>query len=175
MTMRAVTIKRFTLASLMICASLATGLAGAQSSDHDDEYEALYYDGEVYLAINPGGHSANPNQLTFECFNLGPDLNGTSAGATRSLPTLYAVLWPGATHHRCPDGTFAHDHVATAIPGTLGSSPHWRAVFVIPVSEDVTLPLTSAAAVEAAAEAGHVVLIDTGLIINGPVVRRSGS
>jgi hypothetical protein len=162
------------MASLVICASLATGLSGAQSSGHDHQYEQLYYNGESYLAINPGGHSANPNQLVFECFNLGPDLNDTSADATRSLPTLYAVLWPGATQHRCPDGTFTHDHVATALPGTPGFSPHWRAVFVIPVSEDVALPLTSSAAIEAAAQAGQVVLIDTGLIINGPVVHRSG-
>jgi hypothetical protein len=136
------------------------------------QYEPIYYDDQVYIAQNPGGHSHNHNQLTFGCFNLGPDLNGNTNSAT--IP-IYAILWSGATQHVCPDGSLAHDHVAVAIPGTPDFTPHWRVVFVIPVSEaDMELPLTSEAAVNAAIAAGQVVTVDTGLVINAPVVRRSG-
>lgn len=136
-------------------------------------YEPIYFDDEVYLAINPGGQSANANQLTFGCFNLGPDLNGKARA--EPIP-IYAVLWSGANQHVCPDGSLAHDHVATAIPGAPGWSPHWEVVFIIPIDESVLdLPFTSAEDVEAAIAAGQVLVQETGLVINAPVVKRSGS
>ena len=157
------------LVTLMVASLLITGALGVSADEL--EYEPIYYNDELYLAINPGGHSANPNQFTFGCFNLGPNLNGKPH--VPSIP-IYAVLWEGASQHSCPDGSFAHDHVATAIPGTPGFVPHWKVIFIIPVSDTLQLPLTSAEAVEAAIAAGQVVVVDTGLIINAPVVRRSG-
>ena len=155
---------------VLLTINLVMGLTGAQANPI--QYEPIYYDDQLYIAQNPGGHSQNHNQLTFGCFNLGPDLNGTSNSPT--IP-IYAVLWSSATQHVCPDGSLAHDHVAVAIPGTPNFTPHWRVVFVIPVSEaEMELPLTSEAAVNAAIAAGQVVTVDTGLVINAPVVRRSG-
>jgi hypothetical protein len=160
--------RRSVAACFVIFVIVAAGLVRPQAAP--PELEPVYYNDELYLATSPGGHSSNPNQLTFGCFSLGPDLN--DGEPVESIP-LYAVLWPGG-EHACPDGTFTHDHVATAVPGTPGFRPHWRLIFAIPVSEDVVLPLTSAAAVEEAVAAGQVLLVDTGVIVNAPLVRRAG-
>ena len=155
---------------VVLTVNLVMGWTGAHANPI--QYEPIYFDDQVFIAQNPGGHSHNHNQLTFGCFNLGPDLNGKSKSAT--IP-IYAILWSGATQHVCADGSLAHDHVAVAIPGTPDFTPHWRVIFVIPVSEaDMELPLTSEAAVNAAIAAGQVITVDTGLVINAPVVRRSG-
>jgi hypothetical protein len=86
---------------------------------------------------------------------------------------LYVVIRPGG-HHSCPGGSFEHDHVATAIPGSEGYTPHVRAVLAVLFDPSV-LPLTSAAAIEAAEEAGEVIVIDTGLVIDAPVAGRGAS
>jgi hypothetical protein len=165
--MAALKITRWLLAVLVGGTCVAAGLS-AQSGPV--EYESFYYNDEIYTALSPGAHSANPNQVTFECFSLGPDLN--EKPGLETIP-MYVVIWPGG-HHRCPAGGFEHDHVATAIPGSEGYTPHVRAVFVIPLDPSV-LPLTSAAAIEAAEAAGQVLVIDTGIVFNAPVVRRAAS
>ena len=160
---------------IVITVLLATTviIAGAGAAASPIEYEPIYYDDQVYQAINPGGQSNNRNQLTYGCFDLGPDLNGKAASAT--IP-VYAVLWSGANQHVCPDGSLAHDHVVVAVPGEAGWSPHWKVVFIIPIDENVLeLPFTSNEQVEAAIAAGQVAVVETGLIINAPVVKRAGS
>jgi hypothetical protein len=82
---------------------------------------------------------------------------------------------PGVTQHSCPDGTQAHDHVLSAVPGTPGYTGAWRLIIVIPGPNfDVNdMPYTSVAAVEAGVSAGKLMLQDPGIELLAPVVEGS--
>lgn len=131
--------------------------------------ELAYYNGVVYEWQSPAGTSNDPNQLVRACFMLGPDVNGHPSGPAGRL---YAIVAPGATQHACPDGTRRHDHVLSAVPGVSGYTPHWHLLNVVPGANFTIaiMPLTSEAAVLAAAAAGQVQIIDTGVTIIGPVL-----
>lgn len=102
---------------------------GATSALATEPYiESAYYEGDVYQFIIPSATSSNPNQFTIGCFTLGPDHND-QAGATN---TFYALFVPGASQESCPDGSFTHDHVLTAVPGDPGYSPFWSVHLLVP-------------------------------------------
>jgi hypothetical protein len=155
-----------------VCGVLAvTVLAGPPAANV--ELEPSYYDGDVYILAIPSAKSANPNQAVFACFNLGPDLTDQTTGP---YGTLYVVLAPGATQVACPDGSLRHDHVLSAIPGTAGYVPRWRLVLATPGTafDPSRMPFTSTKAVEAAVASDQLVLTDTGIIFNAPVIGQAG-
>lgn len=166
-----------TLLSIMLCTAflLYPAVLVAASGPPPDqlELEPSYYDGDVYLLAIPSAKSANPNQAVFACFNLGPDLTDQQAGP---YGTLYVILAPGATQVACPDGSLRHDHVLSAIPGTPGYAPRWRIILATPgdAFNPAIMPLTSTGAVEAAVASGQLVLTDTGIVFNAPVIGQAG-
>jgi hypothetical protein len=154
------------LTALVLVAAPALALAPPGTL----EYEPSYFDGRQVVIQIPGATSQNPNQAHFACFALGPDLARSSRAA--SAPPLYVVLAPGATQVACPDGTLRHDHVLSAVPGSLGYTGTWRIILATPGPEfDVaTMPYTSVDAVLAGVAAGELVLTDTGIDFVSPVV-----
>lgn len=156
----------------MLTLGVGNVLAGG-SPTNNVELEPSWYNGEVYLLAIPSAKSANPNQATFACFNLGPDMTDQQTGPAG---TLYVVLVPGATQVACPDGSLRHDHVLSAIPGIPGYVPRWDIVLATPgpAFDAGIMPLTSVAAVQAAAAAGRIVLADTGIVFNAPVIGQAG-
>lgn len=137
------------------------------------ELEPSYYNGEVYLLAIPSAKSANPNQAVFACFNLGPDMTDQKPGP---FGTLYVILTPGATQVACPDGSLRHDHVLSAIPGVDGYVPRWQIILAVPgpAFDPAIMPVNSVAAVQAAVQAGQLVLLNTGLVFNAPVIGQAG-
>jgi len=74
-----------------------------------------------------------------------------------------------------PDGTQAHDHVLSAVPGTPGYTGAWTLIIVTPgpsfhVSD---MPYTSVGAVEAGVRDGKLLLQDPGIELLAPVVEGS--
>ena len=160
------------LALTTVLVALAAFAGGVQSEGpppQNLELEPSYFNGDVYLLAIPSAKSANPNQATFACFNLGPDLTDQTTGPAG---TLYVILAPGATQVACPDGSLRHDHVLSAVPGVPGYVPRWRIVLATPgpAFDPAIMPLTSVAAVEAAAAAGQIALTDTGIAFDAPVL-----
>jgi hypothetical protein len=137
------------------------------------ELEPSYYNGEVYLLAIPSSKSSNPNQAVFACFNLGPDLSNQATGP---YGTLYVILVPGATQVACPDGSLRHDHVLSAIPGTAGYAPRWRIILATPGNafDPARMPYTSSEGVEAAVASGQLMLTDTGIVFDAPVIGQAG-
>ena len=116
--------------------------------------------------------------------------NTSFAGATpKELDAFYVVATQAASPQGAPPNTFAHDHVVRAIPahnhGDLGVQlqgffvlcsgqgivngacvPTWTSVVgpdPLPFATTVNgHPMTSAGAIESAAAAGHVALINLG-------------
>jgi hypothetical protein len=163
---------KFILSILLFAAVLfnPVGRAGAEGPPPEQlELEPSYYNGNVYLLAIPSAKSANPNQATFACFNLGPDLTDQQTGP---YGTLYVILAPGATQVACPDGSLQHDHVLSAVPGVEGYVPFWRIILALPgPGFDISImPVTSVAGVEAAVQAGQLELVDTGIVFNAPVI-----
>lgn len=151
-----------------------TGSAQAGGPPSDNvELEPSYYNGEVYLLAIPSAKSSNPNQAVFACFNLGPDLTDQTTGP---YGTLYVILAPGATQVACPDGSLRHDHVLSAVPGTPGYAPRWQIILATPgdAFDPAMMPLTSTEAVEVAVASGQLVLTDTGIIFDAPVIGQAG-
>lgn len=161
-----------TLLSAMLVFSTGSAQAGGPPGDNV-ELEPSYFNGEVYLLAIPSAKSASPNQAVFACFNLGPDLTDQQTGP---YGTLYVILAPGATQVACPDGSLRHDHVLSAIPGTPGYAPRWRIILATPgdAFNPTIMPLTSTSAVEAAVASGQLVLTDTGIVFNAPVIGQAG-
>lgn len=152
-------------AGVLVMAAVVTPAAGRAL------FEPAYYDDQpVFFRVASMG-SANPNQTRILCFDIGPDTSTT--GRAASVPTLYAVFAPGATHERCPDGSSAHDHVLSAVPGSDGYNGAVRIVAAIPTGSfnPAVMPITSAAEVEALAAAGQLTLADTGITMIAHVVR----
>lgn len=164
------------IAVALLCAilGLSAGSVRAGGPPADNvELEPSYYNGEVYLLAIPSAKSSNSNQSIFACFNLGPDLTDQTTGP---YGTLYVVLAPGATQVACPDGSLRHDHVLSAIPGTHGYVPRWRIILATPGAafDSSLMPFTSVEAVEAAVASGQLVLTDTGIVFNAPVIGQVG-
>jgi hypothetical protein len=153
-------------------AALVTGAVpvAAQPPVGQLSVETGYYEGHTVTFLQPSVTSSNPNQGQFACFQLGPDLSGGNRAAT--APPLYVIIAPGATQHSCPDGSLRHDHVLSAAPGSPGYTAAWSLVLVLPTDAFVPaeMPFTSVAAVQAAAAAGHVTLVETGVRMIAPVV-----
>lgn len=65
-----------------------------------------------------------------------------------------------------------HDHVITFVPGVPGYLPQWNPTLVLPgpAFDPSIMPLTSEAAVKAAAAANQVIIIPTSVVINQPVI-----
>jgi hypothetical protein len=166
-----------TVIPILLCAVFLVGtgvsaLAGGPPPDQV-ELEPSYYEGEVYLLAIPSAKSANPNQATFACFSLGPDLTDQETGP---FGTLYVILAPGATQVACPDGSLQHDHVLSAVPGVDGYVPRWLIILAVPgpAFGPAIMPVTSVAGVQAAAEAGQLELVDTGIVFDAPVIGQAG-
>lgn len=148
---------------------VADNTTGDLSRAHVSGRELAFYQGKVYQWMSPAGSSSDPNQLVRACFDLGPDLNDHPSGPAGRL---YALVLPGASQHACPDGSRRHDHVLSAIPGTPGYVPRWHLINVVPgpnFSSNI-MPITSEQALLAAAAAGQVDIIQTGVIVLGPVL-----
>jgi hypothetical protein len=131
--------------------------------------ELAFFQGAIYQWMSPAGSSSDPNQLVRACFHLGPDLTGHPSGPAGRL---YAIVVPGATQHACPDGSRRHDHVLSAVPGTEGYVPRWHLINAVPgpnFSINI-MPLTSEHAVLAAVAAGQIALLQTGVVVMGPVL-----
>jgi hypothetical protein len=129
-----------------------------------------YYNGAVYTLIVPSGNSSNPNQFLVLCFPpQGPNFNNHSHAPAN---TFYEILLPGATQYACPDGSLRHDHVMTFVPGVPGYRPLWNPTLFLPgPAFDVSImPLTSEAAVKAAAAANQVIIIPTSDVLHQPVI-----
>jgi hypothetical protein len=162
--------------SIMLCAAFLlqpAAFAAADGPPPDQlELEPSYYNGEVYLLAIPSAKSANPNQAVFACFNLGPDLTDQQTGP---YGTLYVILAPGATQVGCPDGSLRHDHVLSSVPGAEEYTPSWQIILAVPgpAFDPAIMPVTSVAEVEAAAQAGQLQLVNTGIIFNAPVLGRA--
>jgi hypothetical protein len=140
--------------------------------------EPSWYNGERYLIAVPSAGSANPNQFPVACFRLGVNLNNQRA--TGPTGTMYAILNPVNPDH--PSECFPHDHVLSAVPGVQGYAPRWQVVIGLPGANfhPSILPLTSEAAVLAAAAAGQIVLVSPvtllgaqGDILLAPVIGRA--
>lgn len=161
--------------SFILCAAFLlhpAKLAAADGPPTDQlELEPSYYNGNVFMLAIPSAKSANPHQAVFACFNLGPNLTDQTTGP---YGTLYVILAPGATQVACPDGSLQHDHVLSAVPGVDGYVPFWRIILATPGSgfDSAIMPITSVAGVEAAVQAGQLVLLDTGIVFNAPVIGR---
>jgi hypothetical protein len=165
------------LTSLILCILFLLALsvsvwAGGPPAEQV-ELEPSYYEGEIYLLAIPSAKSGNPNQATFACFNLGPDLTDQATGP---YGILYVVLAPGATQVACPDGSLRHDHVLSAIPGVEGYTPRWKIILALPgpAFDPALMPFTSTSAVQTAIQAGQLELLDTGIVFNAPVIGQVG-
>ena len=154
----------FALLALMTSAVMAHGDSGAAN-------EFAYYDGQLYGLHIPSEDSSNPNQFTFFCYSLGPNLTEKPAGPTT---TMYAILAEGASLDSCPDGSDKHDHLISAVPGVPGYAPRWNIKIVLegPNFDVSIMPVTSEQALVAAVDAGQLVIVDppVPIIFNAPVV-----
>jgi hypothetical protein len=127
--------------------------------------EVVTADGQVVTA------SDNQNELiVLGCFRAGPDFTDHAHDATSA--TLYALFLPGADQHACPDGTQAHDHIVSAVPGSPGYATLWnlKAVVPGPAFNQSIMPITSERALLNAEAFGQVVIMDTGVPLKGVIV-----
>jgi len=154
-------------------AGAAVGLAliVATSGVAAGEPETAWFDGHQVGFRIPAGDSSDPNQYTFACFSVGPDLSRTNRSAP--APIMYVVVNDYATGHHCPgDPTLLrHDHVLTTAPGHPGYTASWTIVLALPGPkfDSADMPYTSAAAVQAGVDAGQLVLVNAGFRTVAPV------
>ena len=160
-------------ASLMaVCALLVAAIPGVALATHGKKPEKFpaWYEGEVrQVMMGPSGNSRNPNQAPSPCWGLGPNFSETNRSA--DVPLFYTLFVPGATQMMCPDGTRVHDMVLTAVPGDPGYNGAVQLVRCVdgPNPGVPAMPLTSAAAVEAAWDAGDLTCT-FGPVLAAPVV-----
>ena len=137
-------------------------------------FEPAYFnDQTVWFRVASSG-SANPNQATVLCFNIGPDVSATERSA--SVSPLYVIFAPGATNEQCPDGSNLHDHVFSAGPGSPGYNGAVRIVAAMATGtfDPSVMPITSAAEVQALVSAGQLTLADTGITMIAHLVGGKG-
>jgi hypothetical protein len=147
--------KRITAALAVLAAAVVVGAVPASAGRTT---EAAYYNGGLVHFQIPSSDSANGNQFTNLCYNLGPDITQTPRRATAQLWVLFV---PGATQHSCPDGSWAHDHVLSAVPGSPNYTGAWTVNVVVPGPNfDIAdMPYTSVAAVQSGIAAGKLTLL----------------
>jgi hypothetical protein len=138
------------LALLLLPASALATHAG----NTPEKWPAWYEGQQVTTMMGPSGNSQNPNQLPSSCFGPGPDFRDNKDAD--GLPVIYIVLATGATQMSCPNGAMMHDMVFTVAPGDLAYRPFVAFVYCFAGSsfDAMAMPYTSAAAVEAARDAG---------------------
>jgi len=155
------------LATAIVLSAVAIAIAVVPAAARS--VEDAYYNGRVVQFQLPSSASANPNQTIIGCYHAGPNITAASRPAPANL---YALFVPGVTQHSCPDGSLAHDHVLSAVPGSPGYSAAWALIQVVPGPNFsvADMPYTSEAAVLAGAAAGKLVLIPTGITLLAPVV-----
>ena len=159
--------KRITAALAVLAAAVVVGAVPASAGRTT---EAAYYNGGLVHFQIPSSDSANGNQFTNLCYNLGPDITQTPRRATAQFWVLFV---PGATQHSCPDGSWAHDHVLSAAPGSPDYTGTWTVNVVVPGPNfDIAdMPYTSVAAVQAGIAAGKLtVLVPAAFELLAPVV-----
>src|SRR2546422_738138 len=134
--------------------------------------EPVYYEGRVLFAQLAAATSSDPNQLQFLCYNFGHDFNPSDQNELAS--PVYVIIAPGATQHAgCPDGSApTHDHVVGVIPGDGGYTGFYRitAVVALPNFNASRMPITSVAAMQAAVDAGEMVVLAPLFVIHAPIV-----
>jgi hypothetical protein len=155
------------LATTIALAAIAVAVAVVPAAARS--VEDAYYNGHVVQFQLPSSDSANSNQTIIGCYHAGPNITGTSRIAPAKL---YALFVPGVTQHSCPDGSLAHDHVLSTVPGSPDYTGAWTLIQVVPGPNFsvADMPYTSEAAVLAGAAAGKLVLIPTGIDLLAPVV-----
>ena len=159
--------KRITAALAVFAAAAA--IVGTPASA-GPATEAAYYNGSIVHFQIPSANSANRNQFTNLCYNLGPDITQTPRRATAMF---WALFVPGVTEHSCPDGTAAHDHVLSAVPGSPDYTGAWSVNIVVagPNFDIADMPYTSVAAVQSGIAAGKLTLLAAGAFeLLAPVV-----
>ena len=134
--------------------------------------EPVYYEGQVLFAQLAAATSSDPNQLQFLCYNFGHDFNPSDQNALAS--PVYVIIAPGATQHAgCADGSApTHDHVVGVIPGDAGYTGFYRitAVVALPNFNPSRMPITSVAAMQAAVDAGEMVVLSPLFVIHAPII-----
>ena len=134
--------------------------------------EPVYYEGRVLFAQLAAATSSDPNQLRFLCYNFGHDFNASDQNALAS--PVYVIIAPGATQHAgCPDGSApTHDHVVGVIPGDGGYTGfyHITAVVALPNFNASRMPIPSVAAMQAAVDAGEMVVLPPLFVIHAPII-----
>jgi hypothetical protein len=154
------------LAAAVLLAGTAYAGSGGQL-----RIEKAWYAGHEITFLQPSLFSANPNGGVLACFGLGPDLSGIS----RPTQPLYVIFDDTATEDHCdgqPD-VLRHDHVLPVAPGDRGYTGAWTLVLLVettPGSIDLaTHPITTAAQVRAALNAGTLIDVTSALAPGGPV------
>jgi len=133
--------------------------------------EKAWYAGHEIRFLQPSLFSANPNGGVLACFGLGPDLSGIS----RPTQPLFVIFDDTATEDHCDGqpGVLRHDHVLPVAPGDRGYTGAWTLVLLVeatPGSIDLaTHPITTAAQVRAALDAGTLLDVTSALAPGGPV------
>ena len=134
---------------------------------HDGLGEIAYFNGQVYNWAFPSQFGKDPLEMTFACFKIG--LAMPPSVTPRATDSLFSVFADGATQHHCPPGSdlpaseeagLVHDHIISAVPGSPGWSPDWLSFTVTPGPnfDPSIMPLTSIAAIKAAAADGEVII-----------------
>jgi hypothetical protein len=164
--------KRRLFVMFVVLALLAVSTSAVMAdTDSGAANEFAYYNGQLYGLHIPSEDSSNPNQFTFFCYSLGPDLTDKPAGPTG---TMYAILAEGASLDSCPDGTDKHDHLISAVPGVPGYAPRWNIKIVVegPNFDASIIPVTSEQALLAAVDAGQLVIVDppVPIVFEAPVI-----
>ena len=152
------------LAAAVLLAGTAYAGSGGQL-----RIEKAWYAGHEITFLQPSVFSANPNGGVLACFGLGPDLSGIS----RPTQPLFVIFDDTATEDHC-DGqpeVLRHDHVLPVAPGDHTGA--WTLVLLVettPASIDLaTHPITTAAQVRAALDAGTLLDVTSALAPGGPV------
>ena len=134
--------------------------------------EPVYYEGRLLFAQLAAATSSDPNQLQFLCYDFGHDFNPSDQNALAS--PVYVIIAPGATQHAgCPDGSApTHDHVVGVIPGDGGYTGFYRitAVVALPNFNPSRMPITSVAAMQAAVDAGEMLVLPPLFVIHAPII-----
>src|SRR6266704_3119640 len=154
------------LAAAVLLAGTAYAGSGGQL-----RIEKAWYAGHEITFLQPSVFSANPNGGVLACFGLGPDLSGIS----RPTQPLFVIFDDTATEDHCDGqpGVLRHDHVLPVAPGDRGYTGAWTLVLLVettPASIDLaTHPITTAAQVRAALDAGTLLDVTSTLAPGGPV------
>ena len=160
------------LGTFGVAVLLMAALGSSVQAAGGPNLKAGYFDGRVVTMMDsPATTSADPNQVTFACYSLGPD---PATHDSANAPILWAVLNDYATQHACPGAPTVgrHDHVLSTAPGRPGYTGQWTVVFALPGPnfDPSDMPFTSDAAVRAGIAAGKLIPVAAGLKILGPVV-----